>query len=595
MDVKPNYCSIETVFSENTLYKVPKFQRAYSWKANNVDQYTADLKSLYKNIKKGENEDSHFFGGIVCVKQKNTNMLDDKTIYQLVDGQQRLSTTVLFVSRLIIFLKTLRLDGELSGLREKRIKKYKNKYLELKTEENGKDVVFPKIELSRRDRLFYEKYVIKGETIEPIIESHRLIKNASLRIDKWIATFFKDLDNDTILKESDILFKVLSSACRILMIKMSNVSDAYRLFQVINDRGRSLTAGDLLRAASLGEFDAIEGRDENDLLELENCWDRITNQDSTSTNNKLIAYYTSKNAKTCSQTALFEEFNKAFFSNPDIIKDNILDIDASFKLYNSLHEGVWPYENSKLTNYQKKKLENITVQFKHTLCLPLLMAATKLKEKKFYQLVFFLEKFFFMFKVALDKRMTPVTKLYYSTIAAINNNPESYQVKNFINGLKEIVVNKVNKDEFATYLSNLQYVENGDNRSIKFLLSCIEENWKWLCSKNLGAAMMYKNAFKGMVDNNFVYTIEHIYPRNAKAANIDGKLELVKNNLGNLCLLYDQDNSAVKNDKFKDKKKFYATSRLNSTLELKDYHDFTEQEYFERATLIKERLMKVFL
>ncbi|KTF08744.1 DUF262 domain-containing protein [Pseudoalteromonas sp. H103] len=594
MDVKPNYCSLETVFSENTLYIVPKFQRAYSWKPENVVQFTSDIESLYQNIASGNGEDSHFFGGIVCVKQKNENVLDDKTIYQLVDGQQRLSTTVLLVSRLINYLKSLKLDDEQSSIREKRIQKYKNKYLEFKTEENGKDVVFSRIELSRRDKEFYERFIIRSEAIEPSLESHKLIKSAAQKVDKWLSDFFKELTVDEVLKKSDVLFRVLSTACRILMIKMSDVNDAYRLFQVINDRGRSLTAGDLLRAASLGAFDGVKGRCEQELIHLENCWDRITNMDSAATNNKLIAYYTAKKGKACRKTALFEEFNKAFFQNPSFIRETIEDIDKDLAMYDKLHKGIWPYTESKLTGFQKKKLENLTVSFKHTLSLPLILAASKLKEKKFYQIIFYLEKFFFLFKVSLDKRMSPVTKLYHSTIQQINKDPEKYQVQNFLNGLKNIIQEKVKKEEFENYLNGLEYEIDGDNRSIKYLLSNIEENWKWVLGDNNNPIMMYKNAFSGLAESNFIFSIEHIYPKSAKKGEIVDDLEGIKNNLGNLCLLYGQDNSLLKNDQFKDKKDFYSKSRLNSTLLLATSPKFEMPEYSQRAEDLISQLNKIF-
>ncbi|MGK0272604.1 MAG: hypothetical protein ACI88H_003277 [Cocleimonas sp.] len=594
MDVKPNYCSLETVFSENTLYEVPMFQRAYSWKNENVIQFTSDIENLYTNIQQNGGDDSHFFGGIVCVKQKNKDVLDEKTIYQLVDGQQRLSTTVLLVSRLIKYLRSLKLTDEQSGIRERRIQKYKNKYLEFKSEENGKDVLFSRISLSRRDRDFYEAYVIKSQNINAELESHKLIMAAALKIDHWLRTFFQNCPVEEILSKSDIIFRVLSTACRILMIKMSDVNDAYRLFQVINDRGRSLTAGDLLRAASLGAYDSVDGVDKKNLIELENKWDHITRGDSNNTNNKLIAYYTSKVGKACRKITLFEEFNKEFFSDTSKIKEQIEEVDKQLKLYDNLHNGIWPYKDSSLSGFQKRKLQNITVIFKHTHGLPLLMAASQLKEKKFYQIVYYLEKFFFIFRVALEKRMTPVTKLYFETIKQINRSSETYQVQHFLNGLKKIIGEKITKAEFDTYLESLQYVKDGDNRHIKYLLSNIEENWNWISIENINPVMMYKKAFRGLADNSFIFSIEHIYPKNAKTSEKNQKLEPLKHSLGNLALLYDQDNSAFENEHFNIKKEQYGKSRLNSTMELQHFAQFEHSDLSGRYALCCKRLTRIF-
>lgn len=594
MDVKPNYCSLETVFSENTLYEVPMFQRAYSWKADNVNQFTSDIESLYQKFKSGNSEDTHFLGGIVCVKLKNDDVLDEKTIYQLVDGQQRLSTTVLVVSRLIVYLKSLKLTDEQSGIRERRIEKYRNKYIEFKSEENGKDILFSRIWLSRRDRDFYHSFVIKNIEVEPTLESHKLIYDAAKKIDVWLKTIFSNCKVEEVLTNSDFIFRVLSSACRILMIKMSDVNDAYKLFQVINDRGRSLTAGDLLRAASLGSFDSIKDRKESDLQDLEKKWDYITKDDSNSTNNKLIAYYTSKTAGVCRKTSLFEEFNRFFFSDPIKVKSNVENLYSEVILYERIQSGAWPYENSILAGFQKRKLENITVLFKHTHAIPMLMAASKLKEKKFYQIVFFLEKFFFIFRVALENRMDPVTKLYHQTIADINKNKDIYQVKRFVGGLKEIIRERVNVKEFDAYLSSLNYSQDGDNRNLKYLLSNIEENWRWISSENNNPAMLYRHSFGGFSGDGFVFSIEHIYPKKAKANDVDEKMEPHKNSLGNLTISYNQDNSSYENSNFMQKKAHYGASRLNFTIELSQYEKFELEELLSRFNVVSARLKKVF-
>ena len=100
MDVKPNYCKLSSAFSDGTIFRVPKYQRAYSWKKDNVTQFCEDMNELYQSHINDEPTE-HFLGGIVCVKVEADNGLDERNIYQLVDGQQRLSTTILYFSRLI--------------------------------------------------------------------------------------------------------------------------------------------------------------------------------------------------------------------------------------------------------------------------------------------------------------------------------------------------------------------------------------------------------------------------------------------------------------------------------------------------------------
>ena len=73
----------------NFYYKIPKYQRAYTW-----NQY--HWKALYDDLMENGNE--YFIGSIICI-----NTADDSIGYQcleVVDGQQRLTTITLFLAAL---------------------------------------------------------------------------------------------------------------------------------------------------------------------------------------------------------------------------------------------------------------------------------------------------------------------------------------------------------------------------------------------------------------------------------------------------------------------------------------------------------------
>ncbi|WP_421170342.1 DUF262 domain-containing protein [Aeromonas dhakensis] len=595
MDVKPNYCSMESVFADSAIYEVPKYQRAYSWNNKNIEQFTSDIHILWQSSKQSDNaECTHFFGGVVCVKVQNKDSLDDKNVYLLVDGQQRLSTMVLFVSRLIEYVKELKLDEKYSEIRERRIEKYRAGFIQFTTEENDKLISYPRISLSKRDYSFYDQLIKTGKLETAYLKSHDLLIKAAKKIDAWLkASLSSEASPEDQLTEIEHLYKVVSKLCKILLIRMSDVNDAYRLFQVINDRGQSLTASDLLRASSLGAIDA-SGVDENTIHLLEEIWDAITENGSKSTDEKLIAYYTSRKGKSCQKTSLFETFNNSFFSSSHNVVSEIKSLKAGIDIYDKLSSGLWPYDKSNLTGFQKRKLYNLIVVFKHTHCIPLLMAAVNLPEKKFYQMVFFLEKFFFVFRVALVKRMTGATKLYHHTISSINKNAETYQVKEFISELQAIFKRNVTVLDLQNYLSKVKYISGGDNRHVKFILSTIEESWKYLSLNKRNALFMYRHAFKGLADDYFVFTIEHIYPQKSKPAEVDMLLEPVKNNLPNLAVLYGQDNESFTNLPFSTKKSEYAKSRLNSTVKLSEIDTWDLTAYNKRADELLGYVIDIF-
>lgn len=589
MDVKPNYCKLSTAFSDGTIFRVPKYQRAYSWKKENVRQFCDDMNELYLAHKNNEPAE-HFLGGIVCVKVDAEDDLDERNIYQLVDGQQRLSTTVLYFSRLIQKMRLLNLNDEDAELRARRIQEFENRFINLSVEENNEMVTIPRISLSKRDLEFYSDLISKpSNTIEETYGSHKLLNDAKRSIDKFLDRMI-DEDGAKSLDNLKILYQVISVYCKVLLIKMTDVKDAYRLFQVINDRGRVLTPSDLLRASSLGDLDSAKNIPTVKMDELIEAWDVITGFDNT--DERLIEYYTSRTASKTRRASLFEDFNKAFFCDSSKTEENIELIRDGVKAIDELGKGLWPYEKSNVTLYQKKKLHNLIVVLKHKQALPLLYVASReLPENKFYEMLFYMEKFFVLYKVALDKRFDAASRLYLNEIKKINHDSTIYQVKNFLNELRSILEGRVRRAEIASFLNSLKYNLDEDNRVLKLILLSVEESIEWIKGgRKQGALGMFKSHEKNISSEMHRYTIEHIYSRNGSS---DSKLEPSKDNIENLSLLFDQENVEVGNKSFIEKKPYYNKSRLKISNDLARFDKWGIEELGNRKDAMYEDIAKI--
>ena len=94
MTITPTYIAIGRMFEQNFLFEVPKYQRYYAWEPEQVNDFIKDLDGIL-----ADSEKDHFFGGIVCVSKK----VDGSTRQQkeLIDGQQRLTTSILLIINLI--------------------------------------------------------------------------------------------------------------------------------------------------------------------------------------------------------------------------------------------------------------------------------------------------------------------------------------------------------------------------------------------------------------------------------------------------------------------------------------------------------------
>lgn len=102
MDFRPLDKTIRKIFDGDNTYKIPNFQREFSWKKKNYKEFLTDLltsmeirydndKGLFFN-----NDSDYFFGTILLVGNETSPRVEEP--YTVVDGQQRLTTMTIFIA-----------------------------------------------------------------------------------------------------------------------------------------------------------------------------------------------------------------------------------------------------------------------------------------------------------------------------------------------------------------------------------------------------------------------------------------------------------------------------------------------------------------
>ena len=99
MRVEPEYAAVGTLFTNNPMFRVPKYQRSYAWETFEVEDYVKDLSICYDK-RTSSTPINHSFGGLVSVEKSVIGVVRQHE-YELVDGQPRMSTIVLTVGALI--------------------------------------------------------------------------------------------------------------------------------------------------------------------------------------------------------------------------------------------------------------------------------------------------------------------------------------------------------------------------------------------------------------------------------------------------------------------------------------------------------------
>ena len=96
MKANPTYL-LESLSNNDITFFIPPYQRNYEWSADTCKVFLADIQKVSKS-NQSEAAAEHFFGSIVYVVEDSGFGLPDK--YVLTDGQQRITTTMLFLMAL---------------------------------------------------------------------------------------------------------------------------------------------------------------------------------------------------------------------------------------------------------------------------------------------------------------------------------------------------------------------------------------------------------------------------------------------------------------------------------------------------------------
>lgn len=151
--------------------RVPKYQRSYAWKKQQVNELFRDLRRAIERDKQ-----YYFLGAIVGCEVE-----DRMDAAEIVDGQQRLATTT-------ILLAAIR-DEFVAMKDEKAATRFEGDYL-FKTEGFENPVTEPRLSLNDTDDDFFQKRILsRPDTPERSIQaprlSHRLIADAAKPCDDW--------------------------------------------------------------------------------------------------------------------------------------------------------------------------------------------------------------------------------------------------------------------------------------------------------------------------------------------------------------------------------------------------------------------------
>ena len=258
-------------------YFIPKYQRPYKWGRDNWEDLIRDI---------GEDTD-HFMGSIICVPRVNdASAPGEEKYFELIDGQQRLTTLSLLLCAIYRKLEDLRPSTKeseavqtaflllRSGIAKKLVKEKPANQLSPNDEPVEK---FAKTALFTRLRPSTQSQNL-SDYLHGLVESGLLKKSpcpnnwGNRRFGKCLAYFDQHIPSDI-----EGLTKLIEQVnnLRFIHISVPTQSDAYRLFEALNNRGEPLSALDIIKNGLLAK---IEQRKIGSIDEAFEQWKEMTDR-----------------------------------------------------------------------------------------------------------------------------------------------------------------------------------------------------------------------------------------------------------------------------------------------------------------------------
>ena len=235
--MKVEAISINQVFLNNRVLKIPFFQRGYVWTEENWQRFFDDIANG-ASLLESENPETHFLGSIIL---KDAGYKNGFHQFDVIDGQQRLTT-------IVMFMKALYLALERNDI-------FRNGFMQMSLTGENKPILVA----NYNDLRVYNE-IIELETLktEPIAADNRLALAFSYFAKRILAASNPTNGSDPISLAS--LLNSVINYVRIVSIEVQEGENAQKIFETINCTGIKLTTGEMLKNYLFeeGDRDAYE-------------------------------------------------------------------------------------------------------------------------------------------------------------------------------------------------------------------------------------------------------------------------------------------------------------------------------------------------
>ena len=324
--------SVEKIFSNGRIYNIPEYQRGYKWSEKDVNALLNDINNF-----QAEGDKFYCLQNITIKKQKNS-----ENIYEVIDGQQRLTTLSILLSYL----------GKTALLKKEN--KENNEYnIQYSIREESKKFLYKLLEEKEIDYL--DNNLSYNDNFNKDYDSQDVFHFCLAK--HTIMNFFGNDEN----KKEGFTTKLLEKV-KLIVNDVSSGNDVKgeTIFKNLNSNKVALEYYDLIRAIFITRVNSNENKEESPTTTLLNNAQLILNYLDNGNNAKSETIFISK-AKEGNDIDLAEKRIKIGI---DIDKMNIWWSDENVKEYfkmfsnenniSMLYDLYWKCRNTESNNNNEK-------------------------------------------------------------------------------------------------------------------------------------------------------------------------------------------------------------------------------------------------
>lgn len=517
------------------VYIIPRNQRHYVWKEENWKDLFDDLEFSIADKKR-----PHFMGSIVLEKQDNGDKGEGVEVYSIIDGQQRITTFLLFLSAIMYIFKERSLKANFEGLRSYVMTNnlVNREFCKLSNEHYMSLEVFVH-NLCNWDNPY-------GSITKLISESSNASKHNKDIFDA-VQFFYDRLSQLTIEKVEEYRNALLRAS--VVEIIATSEEDAYTIFEILNARGQILEDYELIKNFIMRYYepsDHVDGAKER--------WESEIIQPLGENTSQFIKHYvTHRYAKSGNGHNFNYEVLKKEIGKHEVIYllDDLCRKASYYKIIIDPQRGA-NANCSEIEYYVYSFMKSNRGMLFRPMFLSLIHRnrTKEIDEELYLHVLEFIKYFFICYNLLGRLTSNKLTDTVQGAAKSLSEEYTSDALKKFVSGLCRRLPTQ---EEFTKSFQNIGW-------------SKINEFHKDISQKH--RAQVALETLESIESGSLYvppYTIEHLNPDSEDRKNA---------NIGNLVLLEEGANGKNANKPFKEKVERYQDSGFKTARNVyKRYHD----------------------